>query len=368
MKTEREAQAHRFFLVLFKDGKLLCEVPLEAASFEPAWECARFLEMRHGRLPAIFDDGIAHPAVPIWDLQAGAPYLKGFHFGSLFQAGEEAVETCVPDAGTPLSCFSGVAQGAAEILLKDGKLKKGDVVTYRVCAVPCERSSSDDEIATPFSVEEIAEPLPLREGSLHEFYGDASPNGEPDPRQMPVFVSSQIIEETLALKEKAREVETGGILIGHLIRDRSVPEIFAHVTAQLPALHTQATVSKLTFTPETWTAAERAMKLRRKDEMILGWWHSHTCRYWPSCAKCEISKRRQCKLMRSFFSSDDDALHSEIFPRAYSIALVVGDVLAEDGSWRVSEALFGWESGSVAERGFHVLAGARSSPASMTKA
>jgi hypothetical protein len=47
------------------------------------------------------------------------------------------------------------------------------------------------------------------------------------------------------------------------------------------------------------------------------------------------------------------ALHRAVFPRAYSVALVISDGCEDAGRpiWR----LFGWRQGMLMARGFHVL-------------
>jgi hypothetical protein len=143
--------------------------------------------------------------------------------------------------------------------------------------------------------------------------------------------------------------ETAGILIGHLCRDPEGKEIFVEVTDLIPAKHTVSESTQVTFTAETWTAVEAALRLRRGSETMVGWFHSHPAKYWCS-AKCSPEARRTCPLGRSFFSGDDCTLHRAVFPLAHSIALVVTNT---DAGLR--HALFGWRHGMIVQRGFHVL-------------
>jgi hypothetical protein len=99
-----------------------------------------------------------------------------------------------------------------------------------------------------------------------------------------------------------------GVLRMH--RDPALPEIFAEVSAQVPAEHTQGTVAKLTFTAETWSAAHAAIHLRNQQEVYLGYWHSHPVREWCKSRECSPEKQKTCHLAKDFFSEDDSAVDS----------------------------------------------------------
>jgi hypothetical protein len=145
--------------------------------------------------------------------------------------------------------------------------------------------------------------------------------------------------------------ETGGILIGMLWRDAAAGEIFAEVTAQIPALHTTGTEVKLTFTPETWAAADAALRLRGRGECYLGYWHSHPVREWCKARECTPEKQKSCALAKDFFSTDDEAVMRAAFPRAYSLAIVANDTAFTD----LSFSMFGNREGLMQPRGFFVL-------------
>ena len=78
---------------------------------------------------------------------------------------------------------------------------------------------------------------------------------------------------------------------------------------------------------------------------MVGWWHSHPVLEW--CKDCAPEKRAQCALAQGFLSEDDRLLHRTVFPRAYSVALVVNDL--ESGP---TFSLFGWSRGLIAAREF----------------
>ena len=152
-----------------------------------------------------------------------------------------------------------------------------------------------------------------------------------------------------ALTLEAGSAETGGILIGHLYKDASLPEIAVVVTAQIPARHTVSKTTKLTFTAETWTAVQAALDLRRSGEKMVGWFHSH-----PSFAfcnpECPPERRATCALQKPFLSGDDLLLHRAVFAKAWQVALLCNN--ADAG---LEFALFGWRHGLVQRRGFTLL-------------
>ena len=164
-----------------------------------------------------------------------------------------------------------------------------------------------------------------------------------------VFVQEFILDEIRGLMARAGAVETGGVLIGHLHRDDERNDVFLEIAAQIPARFTQQELTSLTFTPETWSDVDAAVALRGRDEIHVGWWHSHPAREW--CKNCPAENRAVCKRSGEFFSSDDAALHRTIFPRAYSVGLVVSDSYASG----LTFPMFGWKNGQIATRGFHVL-------------
>ena len=142
-------------------------------------------------------------------------------------------------------------------------------------------------------------------------------------------------------------METGGILVGRLHGDEALPEIFVEITGQIPVSHAQHESASLTFTPESWTAAAEGLELRG-GETCVGFWHSHPACRW--CQKCEPEKRRKCRLSGEFFSDQDACLFRVVFPKAYSLALVISDSEADGVTW----PLFGWREGRIVRRGYYI--------------
>jgi len=123
------------------------------------------------------------------------------------------------------------------------------------------------------------------------------------------------------------------------------------VTAQIPATHVKSEITRLTFTEKTWTAARAAIDLRAKDEIMVGWWHSHSFLK-EKCADCEKRKDNTCNSTATFMSADDCVLHRAVFSGgAYPVALVMSDSPCTGLTW----ALFGWRMGVIQERGFYEM-------------
>jgi proteasome lid subunit RPN8/RPN11 len=330
---------YRYALMLYGEGKVSLGQVAVAVDWEPAREWAEFRALR--QCPArAFEAGRVSTVQPLWHSTLGEPYMKGFRVSvELKDEPEVSVEFTT-------SYFRRLAKQASALLIKKGALKKGERFKYLLAAFPQEKTP--EALKLKFTTEEVAPDLSLKDASLAASLRESIFQGHHDDEDMPLFVPQRVLEEAKALSKQAGAKETGGILIGHLGRDAGLPELFAEVTAQIPARHTEASLTSLTFTSETWTDVRAALDLRRKGELMLGWWHSHPVREW--CKDCSAESQKACTMASDFFSAHDHALHRTIFPRAYSVALVVNDLAADAATFSV----FGWRRGLLESRGFHL--------------
>jgi Prokaryotic homologs of the JAB domain len=334
---------HTFALVLFGDeGEPLGSAAVEV-DWEPAVEWTSFYFLRRGELPLNGGRGTAF-IQPLWDREVGAPYCRGFRVSIV--RGRQS--PCTSDF--PVSYFRRLAAKAAALFVQQGKLEKGDVFRYVVVALVRDATAETSPVGG-LQVEEQVAPLRLLESSLAEWQQRAAPVGMVDPDDMPVFAPQYLLDQVATQTVAERGRETGGILIGHLHRDITVPEIFAEVTAQIPAEHTRGDAVKLTFTADTWVAVDNAIKLRRRGEIYLGYWHSHPVRAWCASRDCTLEKQRNCKLAKDFFSVDDEALLRAVFPRGHGLALVANDTAFQD----LTFSWFGWREGSIQPRGYYLM-------------
>jgi hypothetical protein len=334
---------HHYALLLFSEaGAAVGSVAVDV-DWEPAVQWCRFRFQRRGEIPAANGCGTVS-ILPLWDRTLGEPYCRGFRV-SIPRSGQ-----CPVTSDFPTSYFRRLASQAAALFVKQGKLETGDVFRYVVIAMAA------DEVApaansTGLQVEEREVPLPLLDASLTDWVGQAKPVGMVDPDDMPVFAPLRLLDEVASQTLAERGRETGGVLIGNLHRDSALPEIFAKVTAQIPAEHTRGDAVKLTFTPATWSAVDAAIKLRGRDEIYLGYWHSHPVHEWCKSRECTLEKQKNCKLAKDFFSTDDEALLRAIFPRGHSLALVANDTAFAP----LTFSWFGWREGSIQPRGYYLM-------------
>ncbi len=314
--------------------------------FEPVLEWVRFLAVRLGRTAAVLSaDG--GDVAPIWDPRNGEPFIAGLHVAVVGNDGREV------GCDVPREYFRGASRSLALRLVQRGVMKETDRFFFAAAALPpAETSTPAPAVAAPArcTVRRLEQALPLNDLSLDGFLERTQAGHVIDPVDMPVFIPQDVFEETAALAHGAAPRETGGVLAGRLHRDVSRPEIFAEVTAQIPARHTQSDLTRLTFTADTWTETRREVEARGQGELMLGWWHSHAYLQ-ENCKKCGGQTRVTCQGRAEFFSPEDCALHRAVFHRAFCLGLVVSDSPCEG----LTHALFGWRLGMIAHRGFHVL-------------
>jgi len=322
--------------------------------WEPLFECVRFLALRQGAEPAAafaLDCCIE----PVWHARRRAPYLEAIR-----------AQTC-GDAGAPLSitvdvdCFTAPARAVVAQLVMDGVLQNGDPVRCLPMAFARhaggaqnrERRSAETAQHGRFRMQSRPPALTLRHASLRALLACATApphSSAEETDEVPVFIPQAVIDDVVELTRRVHGTfEIGGLLAGHLCRDVDGSGIYVEVTAQIPARHVEATAARLTFTSDTWTEFRAALELRRRGEIMLGWWHSHPVRAW--CKDCPEKKQRTCALRRDYFSTEDRLLQRAMFPRAYSLGLVVNDIAHDDATL----SLFGWHRGSIEPRGYHVL-------------
>lgn len=301
------------------------------------WERVR----RHPRLPIVLDQPAAE-FEPSWDAHRGRPFLVGIRarFGDVPEPFEPI--------SLPLSFLHDAARNAAEQLVESGQLVTGDRCRFRICAMPDEQQQQPGPGAGPqgLEIEPIAEPLQVQEDCISSLLERATLADEHPEQGLPAFLPAGVLEEMKQLTREAADRETGGVLIGHVGFDSSIPELFLRVTAQIPAVHAEQEATSLTLTPRTWAAAAAAVELRGLGETYLGWWHSHP----DWCADCPEAKRRECSLRCDFFSAQDKSVHRCCFSRAFQVAMVISD----HGGGELSAAMYGWSQGAIERRRFYL--------------
>ena len=331
---------YRYVIELFSpQGAALGRAPI-LVDWEPAREWAVFCALRRDGQSSPVSSG-STSLRPRWDAELGEPVMSGF---SIEVANGEGDDFRIDFSN---AYFKELAQSISSELVQQGKLKSGERFLYCVLAYPDKRSD-DGPGKDRLVAAELPPPVVIREGDLGMHLCAAAPFRSGSEEDIPVFVPRHVLAEISALSQEAGANETGGVLIGHLFRDGVGGDLFLVVTAQIPAMHTHAEAARLTFTAETWTAARAAIHLRGKHEVMLGWFHSHPVREW--CKSCPEEKRESCTVFEDYFSPEDEALHRTVFPRAWSVALLVSELPQRSPSI----SMFGWRKARVAPRGFHV--------------
>ena len=331
---------YHFALALYRPDASCVGTTPATHDWALAHEWTRFHHQRRGELP--LDANGNASVLPLWDRKLGEPYCRGYRV-EIARPGLRPVS-----ADFPVTHFAVAAKQAASFFIEREELREGERYSYLLVAYPAPEESA---AADGLGVTNASPGMPVRDAPLNALRARAEPAGVQDGDDMPVFVSGQVLREAEAQTAAERGTETGGILLGMLWRDVVEGEIFAEVTAQIPAEHTRGTRVKLTFTPETWAAAEAALRLRGRGEIYLGYWHSHPVREWCKARECTVQKQKTCPLAKDFFSEDDEAVMRAAFPRAYSIALVANDTAFSP----LTFSMFGNREGTFQPRGFRIL-------------
>lgn len=326
-----------------KDGDAVGHVEI-AADWQPAIECARLTGLRTRGVWAA-DASAARALDPLWHEERGEPYVRGFRVQFVSVNGTAWHE----DFTT--AYFRDVARAATASLAERGALAAGDDVLYRVLAyaqppAPAQRES--DALVTS----DVPVALPMREVGFAPLVSESvAAHGDLHEGDFEVFVPGTVLEEAEALTRTAGDVETGGVLIGFVDRDVDRRDIAVEITALVPARHTVGHATSLTFTSDTWTDVRHAVALRNRGEQLVGWFHSHPQLAWCRKKGCSPEAQAQCASAAGFFSVEDVSLHRTVFPRAYTVALVMTHSIAG-----VRPRLFGWRAGRVQPRGYRILA------------
>lgn len=320
--------------VLTERGERLGRVDVDPP-WRPALAWVQLEGMRAGRLrpTATVLPGTIEPE---WDATAGRPYVRSFR---------AAVGDVV--RSIPKTYLRELALEASAPFVRAGLLRSGDAFRWTVSAHPAEAAPP---ATGDFAVDDDERPLACIPAPLSAFLDAATCDAAERDGAIPVFVPRRVIDEAIAAAVAAGDVETGGVLIGLVHRDVDTPELFLEVTAQVPAEHARAGATTLTFTSETWAAVQRAVSLRRRSELLLGWWHAHQdfCRM----RGCPLERRRTCTAAAPFWSAEDVCLHRAVFGSAHHVGLLVSDGAITGGR---RATMFGWWQGVVVPRGFHVL-------------
>jgi proteasome lid subunit RPN8/RPN11 len=336
----QEPDRFHFAIAVFtEEGTLLDQAPVEP-DFEPPVECARFSLVSRG-----MDVAEAYSAeytiVPEWDQELGQPYLSGIRIRFSPASGIKG-----QGHRFSTSLFRELAHAAAWRLVEAGTLDEGSRFRYWPMAYR-RTASSGDPSTSRFRAKPRPPDFQVAEGDFEAARAQPGMAHGTSEDGVPVLIPSRVSERVSELAVSASDSEVGGILIGHLRRDLGSGKIYVEVTGHIPAEYAEGSATQLAFTPDAWTDLSAALDLRKRNEIMVGWYHSHLQS--ALCPGCSEEERAKCRFRRDFFSRPDRVLHRTVFPRAFCVALVVNVVT----SGLPILSLFGWKDGSIATRTLH---------------
>ncbi len=336
------AEGYQYLLELSKrpGGTLLGRKPIQV-DWVPIQE-ALALDLARRSADADFGVPPTLDIEPQWGDRGANTHIRGMRATTI--VGDDRSSSLV----VSIDYFRTQAQCAANQFVEAGSLKPGDLFDYRVLALK-RQGAAHTPRPSRFTIELVATPVPITPSVLEDFTDRALLFGAGAGDDIPVFVHWDVLAEASVLTRQAGAMETGGILVGHVRRDPGVPEVFLEITAQIPA-HARSELTRLSFGPDTWSDVQAAVNLRDGKEVWLGWWHSHS--FFKK--ENETADGRDPPARRPaipFLSEEDLLLHRTVFPRAYSLALLLTDSPHSGLSW----TMFGWRSATMAQRDFHVI-------------
>lgn len=191
-------------------------------------------------------------------------------------------------------------------------------------------------------------PPPLQAPSFQDAELDACGvrdlgEGELEPDR-PVLVNARLAAEALRRCEEAGASETGGAVLGRLVRlGRPLPETETRIVTVLSGLVEDprhvGTQSLFSFHPEGLAEAARISQLRGLGESVLTVFHSHG--WTPQCRGCR--PRADCSLMQCSPSLQDYELLS-LFPSKATLMPIAGRIDGVQGE-RPALRIHAWRGG-----------------------
>lgn len=157
----------------------------------------------------------------------------------------------------------------------------------------------------------------------HYFLG----SGEPDIEYR-IFIKQETLKKIEDHLLSDVNNELGGVMVGEIcINDKD--KKFILINDLIVAMHSSSSLSRLTFTHETWDYINDIMEKDFPGRKILGWYHSH-----PGHTV--------------FLSNYDLFIHENFFNLEYMVAYVFDPTIKERG-------FFVWENGKIEKsEGFFV--------------
>ncbi len=337
---------YRYRLECWQDrAQRVLEIPLERRHFDRAIQATLFEGLRRGRFSTYQAPPEGIRIEPTFPGRHPSPLASGF-----------TITVPTPDGGEhsltfSSSYFHSKARRQLAALVVQNQLAGEGVLGYRLAAYLEEDQPRHPRLGGML-LEDDSPAIPIKDRSLRHL-GTLVAWDSPVEEDLRVVIPHAVLEDAIGEARAFPEHEVGGFLLGHLCRDPETRELFLLATCHLPAEHTEATDTSVTFTPESWTRAREVIALRGEEEMFVGWVHSHPFRF---CAECPMPARPECQSKILFFSSDDVFLMELTCPQPFMVGLQTAvEPRLEQALGHLPVRLYGWRQGEVTPRGFHVI-------------
>jgi proteasome lid subunit RPN8/RPN11 len=329
-----------------QEGKTLNESKIENLS--NCYQDFKFSAFQQG----VIKDYALDPEIifePIWIKEGKSPYCRGFRLNM-------KNKRLRYKKSYTKNVFRYDAYRIMGAMVQNQKFEAGTELFYRLTAFPNNKDSSETiESGKDFEVTTINNSIPIKILGLGQLKESASVHitKEDDTEDFPVWIAEHVVEEMVEYVLQNKEKERAGFLIGHICRDPITQQIFLMCHAQVAA-DTEAisiypdkgnsSITHFQFLPENFFKVQRLIELRKNDEIVLGWYHSHP---WPFA--CE--KQEKCTCTSIFFSISDVDVMQSAFGAPYQIAIVIGRASLEN--LKATPQMYGWKNGIISKRNFY---------------
>jgi proteasome lid subunit RPN8/RPN11 len=242
-------------------------------------------------------------------------------------------------------------------LARSGQLSEDFGLYYQLAACPIDPELARHDApramtATAFTIEPASAAIAIADQPRSNL-GSVEPWDDPRAEDLPVLLNRRLIDDAVLEARAHPDQEVGGILLGRLNRDPEDGSVYLHITGLVPAESTEATVTSVTFTPETFAQAREVIDLRGEGEIVVGWMHSHPFCF---CAECPVPAPQECIRKILFYSRDDEFLMELAFSRPFMVGLLAAiEPRLEPALGHPGVRLYGWNHGEIQARGFPVL-------------
>lgn len=276
-----------------------------------------------------------------------------------------------------------VAQRASVRLTNENVFRSDDQVLYYLPATDPGRAAGgfapdgplDGAAAEGVQVRSCSPPLVIEEASLAPFLAASEPleagwtgstfTAEQEERlYIPAFVFDDVWAQGLQCARRGEDLESAGMWVGRLLRDRESRELFLVIDGCIEARH-EAVEKRYSveLSGETWNAIrgvleQRRRRLGRPNEILLGSVHGHN--FLPgveegngsSCATCP--KAAECTQTTATASAFDLDWHHCVFSnQPWAILGVWGYNVRGEEVWQ----MYGLADGTLLPRSIRVLSG-----------